>query len=110
MKQERVLKISDYLEQIEDLFFQFLQVIMPSGQAVALSTPTVVANRGDGCLAPPMELSSSMEAASTCEVSNGPPTSIAQFLSRYVCPYVQYIYLQKLLGGIHSLPLSKTFS
>lgn len=113
-------------------------VIMPSGQAVALSTPTVVANRGDGCLAPPMELSSSMEATSTCEVSNGPPTSIAQFLSSLGLKHLlelfereqitldilsemnhedlkqvgvsAYGYRHKLLKGIEKLCASPSFS
>ncbi|XP_026677687.1 tankyrase-like, partial [Diaphorina citri] len=54
-------------------------VIMPSGQAVALSTPAMATQRGDGCSAA-LDLSSHSESVTSLDVAAGPAT-IAHFLT-----------------------------
>ncbi|KAI5748310.1 hypothetical protein M8J77_024149 [Diaphorina citri] len=54
-------------------------VIMPSGQAVALSTPAMATQRGDGCSAA-LDLSSHSESVTSLDVAGGPAT-IAHFLT-----------------------------
>uniref|UniRef100_A0A8D8SAP2 Poly [ADP-ribose] polymerase n=1 Tax=Cacopsylla melanoneura TaxID=428564 RepID=A0A8D8SAP2_9HEMI len=53
-------------------------VIMPSGQAVALSTPAVAAQRGDGCAAA-LDLSQHSESATSLD--SGAPATVANFLA-----------------------------